>query len=85
MKTEEELIKETEKWLRRLETELETTEALNKKGEEFLENIRAYTKDSKHFLSNKDFVRAFEAVIWAWAFMSIAKDIDLIKVNGVKA
>ncbi len=81
MTTEEELIKETEKWLHRLEAELDGAKVLEKKGNEFLENVRAYTLDSKHFLSKKDFVRAFEAVIWAWAFLSIAKELELIKVE----
>ncbi len=81
MKTEKELIKETEKWTRRLETELDAAKPVKKKGERFLDNVKSYTSDSKHFFDKKDYVRAFEAVVWAWAFLSIGKDMGLVKVD----
>jgi hypothetical protein len=64
---ESQLISETNKWLEK---------ALEKRGlvqgrKEFLANIDAYLKDAKHFLKEKDFVRSFESVVWAWAWMEI--------------
>jgi len=38
---------------------------------EALKNIDAYLSDSKYFLEKNDLIRAFEAVIWAWAWMEI--------------
>jgi hypothetical protein len=38
---------------------------------QFLENISAYIADSRYFLEKNDLIRAFEAVIWAWAWMEI--------------
>ncbi|MDM7934603.1 MAG: DUF357 domain-containing protein [Methanothrix sp.] len=64
---EEALIAETSRWLERAE-ELRSEVS----GEEqFLDNISAYISDSRHFLEQGDLIRAFEAVIWAWAWMEI--------------
>ncbi|VVB60238.1 Uncharacterised protein [uncultured archaeon] len=49
------------------------------KGEEFIKNIAAYIDDSMHFTQKKDHVRAFEAIIWAWAWIEIGKDIGVLK------
>ena len=31
-----------------------------------VKNLDAYIKDTSYFLEKKDFVRAFEAVVYAW-------------------
>jgi len=36
-----------------------------------MENISAYIRDCQYFLEKDDPIRAFEAVIWAWAWMEI--------------
>lgn len=72
---EEDLQMETLKWL-------EKAEALycQVSGDEhFLENVSAYIHDSHYFLEKKDLIRAFEAVIWAWAWMEIGLEKDLLK------
>jgi hypothetical protein len=72
---EEDLRMETLKWL-------EKAEALfcQVSGDEhFLENVSAYIHDSHYFLEKKDLIRAFEAVIWAWAWMEIGLEKDLLK------
>jgi len=76
MDTEKRLIAETEKWLGKLEKL--KIKACDKKGEEYLTNINAYISDSKHFLAKKDYVRAFEAVVWAWAWCEIGKDMEIL-------
>ena len=77
METEERLITETEKWLTKLEA-LEIS-ALTDKGKDFKTNIEAYISDTRHFLEQKDYVRAFEACVWAWAWCEIGKEIDILR------
>ena len=45
-----------------------------------MENISAYLSDSHYFLEQKDLIRAFEAVIWAWAWMEIGMDEGLLQL-----
>ena len=67
MSVEEELRKETIKWLERIEK-------IDFDGDkDFVENIRAYISDSKYFLKRNDLIRAFECVVWAWAWLEIGK------------
>lgn len=76
MEAKEELKKETEKWLSKIE-KLNFV-AKNEKGKEYKTNIEAYIKDSKHFIEQGDLVRAFEAVIWAWAFLEISEELKFL-------
>ena len=50
--------------------------------EEFLENVSAYIRDSQYFLEKGDLIRAFEAVIWAWAWMEIGLEKRLLQQKG---
>ncbi len=76
MDTEKRLIHETEKWQGKLRALSITPKS--EKGEKYLVNINAYISDSEHFCSQKDYIRAFEAVIWAWAWVEIGKDIGIL-------
>ncbi|MBN2330678.1 MAG: DUF357 domain-containing protein [Candidatus Aenigmarchaeota archaeon] len=76
---EQRLQKEIEKWSGRMGRKLEVTKAGNPRGEEFLENIRAYAKDSAHFRDEGDLVRSFEAVVWAWAWLEIGLQLNLLR------
>ena len=76
MNTEENLKQETEKWVSKIE-KIKIV-AKTDKGDEYKTNIEAYIKDSKHFSEQGDFVRAFEAVIWAWAFLEISMELKLL-------
>jgi uncharacterized protein len=80
MDTQKSLISETQKWLKKIEAL--KIEPKTDKGKEYKANIEAYIKDSKYFLEKKDHVRAFEAVIWAWAFLEISKDQGLIEFSS---
>lgn len=64
----EELKIEIEKWTKRMEDELEK---IKTQEDEIIKNIKAYVSDSKYFYSRGDLVRAFEAIIWAWALFEI--------------
>ncbi len=70
-KLQEELVFQTEKWRKRIKEEIKKVKTA--KDQEFLDNIHAYIKDSKHFSGKKDYVRAFEAIVWAWAWLEIGR------------
>ena len=67
-----ELQREINKWSKKLEEKLMRITAVDDVGEEMLENIHAYQKDSQHFLKTDNLVKSFECLIWAWAFLEIA-------------
>ncbi|MHC1688996.1 MAG: DUF357 domain-containing protein [Methanothrix sp.] len=78
MSLEVNLAAETRKWLVKAEDLF-----ANISGEEhFLENISAYIRDSHYFLENGDLIRAFEAVIWAWAWMEIGLEREILVKNS---
>ncbi|MCQ8903566.1 MAG: DUF357 domain-containing protein [Methanothrix sp.] len=66
---------ETEKWLVRADQRLSRCRG----DERFLSNIKAYISDSRYFLGRGDLIRAFEAVIWAWAWLEIGEELERIK------
>ncbi len=66
---------ETLKWLERAEDLF----AVISGDEHFLENVSAYIQDSNYFLENGDLIRAFEAVVWAWAWMEIGLETKNLK------
>jgi len=75
-----ELEAETRKWLERLNERVNNVKAKNKKGEEFIRNIEAYASDAVYFLNTGDLVRAFECVVWAWAWLEIGIELDLLEL-----
>lgn len=57
------------KWLKRIKER-------NFEGDKrFVENIKAYIADSEYFLMKGDLIRAFECLIWAWAWLEIGLEI----------
>jgi hypothetical protein len=77
----EDLRAETLKWLNRAEDLFCRLAG----DERFLENISAYLSDSKYFLEMGDLIRAFEAVVWAWAWMEIGIEIGLLSDRGMQS
>ncbi|OPY50110.1 MAG: hypothetical protein A4E48_02034 [Methanosaeta sp. PtaU1.Bin060] len=69
---------ETLKWQKRAEDLFSSASG----DEHFLENISAYLSDSNYFLEKGDLIRAFEAVVWAWAWMEIGLEIKCLKKKG---
>ncbi|NPV61885.1 MAG: DUF357 domain-containing protein [Methanotrichaceae archaeon] len=79
MSLDEDLREETLKWLTRAE---ELFSRIS--GEEpFCDNIAAYLQDSRYFLQQGDLIRAFEAVVWAWAWMEIGLEMKVLS-EGAK-
>lgn len=70
------------KWKKRLEEIVPKLYSSNKKGEEMLKNIRAYISDSMYFLEEGDYVRSFEAIIWAWAIYEICRDLNVLEFRS---
>lgn len=69
---------ETLKWLERAENLFSMVLG----NEHFIDNISAYISDSKYFLEKGDLIRAFEAVVWAWAWMEIGIEIGMLIKSG---
>lgn len=63
--TQKNLKKETSKWLEKLDEELVGLD----RDVDQMENVIAYRDDTEHFLEEKDFIRAWEAVIYAWGIL----------------
>ena len=79
MSLESDLRKEIDKWTGRIEKEMKNIKARDKDSEHFLTNIRAYIQDSKHFLEKNDLIRSFEAIVWAWSWLEILKELNILE------
>lgn len=64
-RTQQKLEQETKRWLDKLEERLEERDD----SVEQMENVLAYRDDTYHFLEEEDFIRAWEAVIYAWGIL----------------
>ena len=83
METEKKLKEEIEKWSSRMEKEMQNMEPYGTKGEDFLKNIKAYFKDTGYFLKKEDLIRSFEAIVWAWAWLEIGKEMGFLRKEYV--
>ena len=81
MEVEQQLRNETEKWLKKVKKERKNIVSNDNKGDEFLKNIDAYISDCEHFLRENKLILAFEAVIWAWSWMSIGKELGIFRMG----
>lgn len=68
---------ETEKWLGRIKVEVTMIEPKGKKQEEYMRNILAYISDCEYFQKKDKNILAFEAVVWAWAWISILREVGI--------
>jgi hypothetical protein len=68
------LKEETEKWLVRAKEKREQL----KSESAYMKNIDAYISDSEYFMKKGDMIRAFEAVVWAWAWMEILEELKAL-------
>ena len=79
MDLEDLLARETKKQIEKIEKVriFPTSE----KADEYITNIQAYIEDSKHFLKEGKLIEAFEAIIWAWAWLEILKELGYIQFS----
>ena len=73
--TQQKLEKETRKWLKRLEERVEKRD----ESVEQMENVTAYRDDTYHFLEKEDYIRAWEAVIYAWGILETLERLGKFK------
>ena len=83
---EERLDSETQKWLARLERRMRSVHVADHqkaaKVKNEMANVQAYMKDCSYFLGKKDYLNAFEAVIYAWGILETLERIGLAKAKG---
>ncbi len=80
-KTDLRLKKETEKWLSRIEPLLEKINPADSRTADLLKNMHAYISDSKHFLEKRDFILAFECVVWVWSIYELGKELKIFDIK----
>lgn len=85
MEMKEQLIEETKKWLEKIKAERENIALADSGRADFLENIDAYISDSEFFLEHEEHIEAFEAVIWAWSYLTIGKDLGFLAEKEVRS
>jgi len=80
-KTAQDLKKETEKWLAKLEKERASLRIVSgmKEVPKVVKNMDAYISDTRHFMKKEDFVRAFEAVVYAWGILETLERAGLVE------
>lgn len=78
---EEDLRREIRKWSQKLDDALQEANPATAHGVKMLDNIRAYRKDSRHFLEKQDLIKSFECLIWAWAMLEIGRELEHLKSN----
>ena len=78
---EQQLRDETEKWLEKINKERKIVNANDEKGADLLKNVDAYIEDTQHFLEKNDLIRAFEAVVWAWSWLEIGKELGIFRTG----
>ena len=78
MNTKEQLKQETKKWLSRIEKKMPKVRE-TAKNKNYVQNIKAYISDCKHFMKQEKYILSFEAVVWAWAWLQILRELKLIK------
>ncbi|MFH1229574.1 MAG: DUF357 domain-containing protein [Candidatus Aenigmatarchaeota archaeon] len=67
--------------LERIDPLIEKIEVKDEKGQEMLTNMKAYISDSRHFMGKENYLKSFEAIIWAWAILEICEDLGVFRVK----
>ena len=78
MTLERDLDQEIIRWKQRLEQKRKKIILLDKTKPDFLKNIDSYISDANHFYNKKDLIRAFEAVVWSWAWIEIGERLEIL-------
>jgi len=73
--------KETSKWIKELRTKLEKLSVNDKKGEEMLDNIKAYISDYEYFIEKGDLIRGFECAVWATAIFDTCRKLGVFRIK----
>ncbi|MCS7134923.1 MAG: DUF357 domain-containing protein [Candidatus Aenigmarchaeota archaeon] len=57
---------EIEKWLEKLEEKISKIKMKDETKQQFLDNLKAYVNDCVYWLEKGDYVKAWEAISFAW-------------------
>jgi hypothetical protein len=76
-----EIKNEIVKMIEKIEPLIGRIEIKDERGEEMLVNMKAYISDSKHFLGDENYLKSFEAIVWAWAILEICEELDILKIE----
>jgi hypothetical protein len=76
-----EIKNEIVKMIEKIEPLIGRIEIKDDRGEEMLVNMKAYISDSKHFLGDENYLKSFEAIVWAWAILEICEELDIFKIE----
>lgn len=77
MNTEAQLKQETAKWLAKIEKEMPKVKE-TKENKPYIRNIKAYIEDCKHFMQQGKLILSFEAIVWAWAWLQILRELKKV-------
>ncbi|MFQ6021038.1 MAG: DUF357 domain-containing protein [Candidatus Aenigmatarchaeota archaeon] len=69
---------EIDKWTNKIK---EVVDKIETDNQEMLKNMKAYIEDSKHFKENRDFLRSFECIVWAWAIFETCRELGIFKLK----
>ena len=78
---EEELQKETRKWLGKAKKEFQAAAIKDGSKADLFRNARNYIRDCEYFIDKDDWVRAFEAVIYAYGILDTLKRIGAVEIE----
>ncbi|HDI13087.1 MAG TPA: DUF357 domain-containing protein [Hadesarchaea archaeon] len=79
MVLEKDLLSEIQKWSKKLNEAMSDVKPVTPDGMKLFANIKAYYDDSAHFLDNRELIKSFESLIWAWALLEIGKELKHIR------
>jgi hypothetical protein len=69
---------EIEKWIKKLEIKLQSTQLKDSKYQRFFDNIHAYVKDSKYWIEKGDYIKAWEVISFAWGLFEAGEDLGVL-------
>jgi uncharacterized protein len=67
--------------LERIGPLIEKIEVKDERGQEMLTNMKAYISDSRHFMGKENYLKSFEAIVWAWAILEICEDLGVFRIE----
>lgn len=78
--TNNELKRIAEREIQRMEEAIKDVTIVDNKGLEIYNLSLSYLTDAKHFFKKQDFIRAFEAVVIAWAYIDAGLHFEVFKI-----
>ena len=77
-----EIKNEIVKMIEKIEPLIGRIEIKDDRGEEMLVNMKAYVSDSKHFLGDENYLKSFEAIVFAYGILETCIDLDVFIITN---